>query len=210
MSLAPAWRLATSSTPTECLKRPVRDGVLEPLAQRQQHAVPPADAESAARRRRRPRPRAGEAVRAREAPRASRDQEDLPLVLPVEHVLHGGAGVLEGERAIDDRPESSLDHVVEDRSQLEDRAEIRAEDPEVLGVHVAEVEPPPVRVVGADRDERTEPREGIDGLLESITADVLDDDVDAALARPRLGLLDEVLRAVVHDTLGAERFRELD
>src|SRR5438876_203977 len=39
---------------------------------------------------------------------------------------------------------------------------------------------------------------------------MLDDDVDAALARPPLGLLDEILRAVVDDVLGADPARELD
>src|SRR5256885_2975399 len=60
----------------------------------------------------------------------SRDQENLSLVLPVEHVLHGGARVLQWKRAIDDRLEPPLDHVIEDGLQLENRPEVGAEDPE--------------------------------------------------------------------------------
>ena len=75
---------------------------------------------------------------------------------------------------------------------------------------MAEVEPPPVGVVGADRDELAEPGERVHRPLERLTADVLDDHVDAALVRPLPRLLDEVLRAVVHDTLGAQRPGELD
>src|SRR6266571_3241704 len=45
-------------------------------------------------------------------PRRSRDQQHLARVLAVEHVLHGRAGVLEGERAIDHRLETALRDVV--------------------------------------------------------------------------------------------------
>src|SRR5207237_1060761 len=58
--------------------------------------------------------------------------------------------------------------------------------------------------------ERGEAAERVGRALERLAADMLDDDVDAALARPPLGLLDEILRAVVDDVLGAEPARELD
>src|SRR3989442_13652079 len=60
----------------------------------------------------------------------SRDQQHLALVLPVEHVLHGRARVLKGERAIDHRFETALRDVVEDRAELEDRAQVGPHDPE--------------------------------------------------------------------------------
>src|SRR5207237_8282529 len=71
----------------------------------------------------------GGARRSRAGPRASRDQEHLALVLAIQHALHGGTRVLERKRAVDDRPEPSLDHVVEHRLELDDRAQVRPEDP---------------------------------------------------------------------------------
>src|SRR4029434_7484472 len=94
--------------------------------------------------------------------------------------------------------------------ELDDRAEVRAEDAEILRVDVAQVETSPVGVVGPDRDELAEPSKRVHRSLERLAADVLDDHVDAALGRPLARLLDEVLRAVVHDLLGAQRAGELD
>src|SRR5919201_1081405 len=100
--------------------------------------------------------------------------------------------------------------VVERRGRLGDGAEIGADDPEFFRVHVAQVEPAPVRVVRADGDERPQSGQRIGGALERLAADVLDDDVDATLAGPPFGFLDEILRAVVDDVVGAEAARELD
>src|SRR2546430_14079649 len=44
---------------------------------------------------------------------------------------------------------------------------------------MAEIHPPPVGVVRADRHERAEPGQRVDRFLEGFAADVLDDDVHA-------------------------------
>src|SRR3989454_12406709 len=51
---------------------------------------------------------------------------------------------------------TALRDVVEDRAELEDRAQVGPHDPEVLRVDVTEVQAPPVGVVRADRHERAE------------------------------------------------------
>src|SRR5207253_8489446 len=129
--------------------------------------------------------------------RASRDDEDFALVLAIEHVLHGGTRVLQRKRSVDDGPETSGHDVVEDLLELEDRPEVRPDDTEVLRVNVAKVEAPPVRVVGADGDERAHASQRVRRAFERVAADVLDDDVHAALAGPPLRLCDAVLPAAI-------------
>src|SRR5712691_3366639 len=131
-------------------------------------------------------------------------QQDLALVPAIEHVLHGPPRVGQGERAVDDRAQAAVGEVLEHGAEFGERAEVGAHHGEVLRVDVAEVEPSPVRVVRADGDQGAQAREGQDALLERLAADVLDDDVDPALARPRLRRLHEVVGAIVHDLLGPE------
>src|SRR5262249_59356904 len=98
----------------------------------------------------------------------------------------------------------------ETRADRAESAGLCTERGEIFRGGVPEAAPPPVGGGGPVRAELAEPRERVHRPLERLTADVLDHHVDAALARPLARLLDEVLRAVVHDLLGAERAGELD
>src|SRR6202162_4204632 len=100
--------------------------------------------------------------------------------------------------------------MLENGLQFQDGAEVCTDDPQILGVDVAQVKPPPMCIVGTDGDERAQAAERVDAPLEGFTTDVLDHDVDAALPGPPLRFFDEVLPPVVHDVVGAERPGELD
>src|SRR5207249_6154010 len=66
------------------------------------------------------------------------------------------------------------------------------DDVQIFLIDVAQVEAAPVRVVRADGDQLAEPGQRVHALLERLAADVLDHDVDAALAGPLPDLVDEV------------------
>src|SRR5690242_6780590 len=116
-------------------------------------------------------------------------EDHLPEHLPVleEAVRVGGAP--QGEHAVDDGAEGAALDEPEDLEQIALPAHRGSEDLDLAEEDVAEIDLRGEADRRAARDDASAPRGGEDALGEDVAADVLDDDVRAALVGEALRLL---------------------
>src|SRR4051812_36781045 len=119
----------------------------------------------------------------------------------------GRLGLGQGHGSVHDWLETTAADQVEDGKEVTFWAHGRAQDLELAEEDVTQVGARVPAAGGAAGDDASVARGGEDELLPDLGADVLEDDVDPALAGEPLDLGDEILRRVVDGLVGAERAR---
>src|SRR6266571_3348611 len=116
----------------------------------------------------------------------------------------GGSGFRQGENAIDDGFEAAGRDEFHYRVQLGLGAHVRAEERKLAAEQEAEIKLGIVAGRCAARDQAASWSEAGEALFPSSRADVLEDDVDAALASDAANFLADFLRFVVDHVIGAK------
>src|SRR5947209_6505453 len=117
----------------------------------------------------------------------------------------GRLGLDQGHDSVDDWLETTGANEVDDGEQITLWAHGRAEDLELAEEDVTKVGARVPAAGGAAGDDASAARERQDQLRPHLGADVLEDDVDAALVGEALHFGDEILGRVVDGLVGAER-----
>ena len=117
-------------------------------------------------------------------------------------LCRGGLGEREG--AIDDRPEVSAEKELRRARELAFRAHVRPHERKLPREEEPEIDLRVVAGRGAARNQAAAARQALDAAIPGRRADVLEDDVDAAIAGQPPDLGGQILRVMIDDVGGAD------
>ncbi len=113
-------------------------------------------------------------------------------------------GFHQRKNAIDDGPQPLFAHEIQNRVQLGAAAHVRTEQRQLAREEITQIELRGKTGGGAAGHETAAGRKAQDALLPSGGADVLEDDVHAALVRQAPDFFRNLLLRVIDDLIGAE------